>query len=276
MSYSGLSAFDAAPGMVAVLGIPSDVRSSFLKGAAEGPAKVRQVMVAGGGNLCTEDGLDLGGDSLFGDAGDFEIQVIAGMDAGIEESVKSLLDREVKVVSIGGDHAITLPVIRAYSKAHEGINLLHLDAHPDLYDEHDGSRESHCCTFARIMEEGLVRRLVQVGIRASTPHQQEQAKRFGVEVVTADDLASSGLPELSGPLYVSIDMDVLDPAFAPGVSHPEPGGMSTREVIRLIKGLKVPVVGADIVELNPSRDCSDITAVAAFKLLKEVAAVMLR
>lgn len=276
MSYSGLSAFDAAPGMVAVLGIPSDVRSSFLKGAAEGPAKVRQVMVAGGGNLCTEDGLDLGGDPLFGDAGDFEIQVIAGMDAGIEESVKSLLDREVKVVSIGGDHAITLPVVRAYAKAHEGINLLHLDAHPDLYDEYEGGRESHCCTFARVMEEGLVGRLVQVGIRASTPHQQEQARRFGVEVVTADDLSSSGLPELSGPLYVSIDMDVLDPAFAPGVSHPEPGGMSTREVIRLVKGLKVPVVGADIVELNPSRDCSDITAMAAFKLLKEVAAVMLR
>jgi agmatinase len=180
------------------------------------------------------------------------------------------------VQSLGGDHAITYPIMRAYATKYGDLAVLHLDAHPDLYDEFEGNRSSHACPFARIMEEGLVKRLVQVGVRTMNPHQRAQARRFGVEVVEMRQYQPGLALELDGPLYVSIDLDVLDPAFAPGVSHHEPGGLSVREVLQLIQELRVPVVGADIVELNPHRDPVGCTAMVAAKLLKEITAVMLR
>jgi arginase family enzyme len=129
------------------------------------------------------------------------------------------------------------------------------------------------------MEEGLATRLVQVGIRTMNPHQQAQAGRFGVEVVDMRQWERGWKPEFAGPVYLSLDMDVLDPAFAPGVAHHEPGGLATRDVIGLIHNLgaldDVNVVGADIVEVNPQRDVLGITAIAAAKLLKEIAACML-
>jgi arginase family enzyme len=155
------------------------------------------------------------------------------------------------------------------------LNILHLDAHPDLYDELDGNRRSHACPFARIMEEKLATRLVQVGIRTMNPHQRQQAERFNVEVIDMRHW-QPGIPlEFDGPVYLSLDLDVLDPAFAPGVSHHEPGGLSTREVIHLIHSLKAPLVGADIVEYNPQRDPVGMTAMTAAKLLKEVVACMI-
>jgi agmatinase len=185
-----------------------------------------------------------------------------------------LLDCDVYVLSLGGDHAITYPILRAYGKKHNRLNILHLDAHPDLYDEFEGNRYSHACTFARIMEESSAR-LVQVGIRTMNPHQRLQAERFGVEVIEMREWQPELNVDFEGPLYLSLDMDVLDPAFAPGVSHHEPGGLSTRDVLQLIQSLRVPIVGADIVEFNPKRDPSGITAMAAAKFLKEIAAGML-
>jgi arginase family enzyme len=152
---------------------------------------------------------------------------------------------------------------------------LHLDAHPDLYDELEGNRYSHACPFARIMEEDLVVRLVQVGIRTMNPHQRAQAERFGVEVIEMRDWPPGPVFDFDGPVYLSLDLDVLDPAFAPGTSHHEPGGLSTREVLGLVQNLRAPIVGADIVELNPVRDPVGITAMAAAKLMKEVLALML-
>jgi agmatinase len=267
---------DLAPGTVAVLGIPSDVRSSFLKGAAEAPARIRHVLHAGSTNMCCEDGTDLGIDGRFQDLGDLELGTVAEIESGIEKAIRTLLDREARVISLGGDHAVTYPVLRAYSKKYENLEVLHLDAHPDLYDEYDGLRQSHACTFARVMEENLAGRLVQVGIRAATTHQREQARRFGVEVIEAAEFPKKRPVKLDGPIYLSLDMDVLDPAYAPGVSHQEPGGLSTRDVLEIIHGLDAPVVGADIVELNPGRDSSDITAMTAAKFLKEIAAAILR
>jgi arginase family enzyme len=153
--------------------------------------------------------------------------------------------------------------------------VLQLDAHPDLYDELDGNRYSHACPFARIMEEGLAGRLLQVGVRTSTPHQREQARRFGVEVVEMRDWRPGHPLRFDGPLYVSLDLDCLDPAFAPGVSHYEPGGFSVRELLAIIRDLPVPPVGADIVELNPRRDPEGVTAAVGAKLLKEILARML-
>lgn len=125
------------------------------------------------------------------------------------------------------------------------------------------------------MEEGLADRLVSVGIRTMNPHQQEQAERFGVEIIKAGEDWRETVASLQSPLYLSLDLDVLDPAFAPGISHHEPGGLSTREVLDIIHALPHPPIGADIVELNPDRDLNGVTAMVAAKFLKEILASML-
>lgn len=180
------------------------------------------------------------------------------------------------LICLSGDHSVTYPTIKAFHSRHSDLTILHFDAHPDLYDELDGNRLSHACPFARIMEERLARRLVQVGIRTMSGHQLAQANRFGVEVITMRNLDRFSQLLFAAPLFISLDVDVLDPAFAPGISHYEPGGMSVREVLRCIQGLKVPVVGADIVEYNPVRDWHGQTAMVCAKFLKEIAAAMLR
>lgn len=264
------------PGSVALVGMPLDENSSFLRGAALAPSRIREALRSGETNLCAEDGTDLGMEPRWLDLGDLDLGNGDVAFEQIEAAVASLLERDVRVQSLGGDHAITYPIMRAYAAKHSDLTVLHMDAHPDLYDEFEGSRSSHACPFARIMEEELVARLVQVGIRTVNPHQRAQAQRFGVEVVEMRQYQPGLDLELDGPLYVSVDLDVLDPAFAPGVSHHEPGGFSVREVLRLIQELGVPVVGADIVELNPHRDPVGRTAMVAAKLLKEITAVMLR
>jgi agmatinase len=261
--------------MVAVVGVPSDENSTFMRGAALAPARIREALHSGSTNMCAENELDLGIEPRFWDVGDLELPEGDAARQVIENAILGVLDRGAFALSLGGDHAITYPLLRAYAKRYDKLNILHLDAHPDLYDEYEGNRYSHACPFARIMEAGLASRLVQVGIRAMNPHQREQARRFGVEVCTMRDDGRSIDVDFDGPVYVSIDMDVLDPAFAPGVSHHEPGGLSTRDVLSVIQRLRAPVVGADIVELNPKRDPAGITAMAAAKVLKEIAARML-
>jgi arginase family enzyme len=145
----------------------------------------------------------------------------------------------------------------------------------DLYDVFEGDRLSHACPVARILDERLVSRLVQVGIRTLNAPQRAQAERFGVERIEMKDWRPDAVVAASGPVYVSIDLDVHDPAFAPGVSHPEPGGLSVRDVIGFLHRLQGPVLGADVVELNPSRDPDGLTARVAAKLVKELAARLL-
>ena len=145
-----------------------------------------------------------------------------------------------------------------------------------VYDEFQGNRFSNACPFARIMEEGLARRLVQVGIRTLNQPQVRQARRFRVEMVTLDAFAPEAVPIPEGPLYVSIDLDGIDPAFAPGVAHPEPGGLSVRELIEVLHRIEGPLVGADVVELLPAADEGGRTAGVAAKLVKELAGLMLR
>ena len=264
------------PGNLALIGVPFDENSSFLRGAALAPSRIRQALHSGETNLCAEDGTDLNTEPRWLDLGDLVLGSGGAAFQQIEAAVASLLKRDALVQSLGGDHAITYPIMRAFANKYAELTVLHLDAHPDLYDEFEGSRSSHACPFARIMEEGLVKRLVQVGVRTMNPHQRAQARRFGVEVTEMRQYEPGLKLALDGPLYLSIDLDVLDPAFAPGVSHHEPGGFSVRELLRIVQGLRVPVVGADIVELNPHRDPVGFTAMVAAKLLKEITAVMLR
>jgi arginase len=262
-------------GMVVVLGVPYDENSSFMKGPASAPSRIRETLSSGAMNLCSENGIDLGVEPRFYDLGDLNLSIGATTFKQIEKAITDLLEREIYIISLGGDHAITYPILKAYTKKYDKLCILHFDAHPDLYDEFKGNRYSHACPFARIMEENLAERLVQVGIRTMNPHQQAQAERFNVDVIDMQKWRPNKILDLTGSVYLSLDMDVLDPAFAPGVSHPEPGGLSTRDVLQIIQGINAPLIGADIVEFNPKRDPSGITATAAAKLLKEIAAHML-
>jgi arginase len=266
---------DLRPGMVAIVGVPCDENSSFMRGAALAPPRIREALHSGAANLCAENGIDLAAESGWHDLGDLALAGGVGDLERIEATIGNLVERGVHVLALGGDHAITYPIIRSYGPRYENLNILHLDAHPDLYDELEGNRYSHACPFARIMEEDLVARLVQVGIRTMNPHQHAQARRFGVQVIEMRDWQPGLVFGLDGPVYLSLDMDVLDPAFAPGTAHHEPGGLSTRELLGLIQNLRVPIVGADIVEFNPKRDPVGITAMAAAKLLKEILVLML-
>ncbi len=258
-----------------VIGIPWDAHSSFMRGAASAPPLVREALFSPASNMWTESGIDLAAPGMLADAGDLQLPDVAEAPRLIEDAVRQLVASGGAPLAIGGDHAVTYPVLRAVASRHQGLTILHVDAHPDLYDEFEGNRLSHACPFARIMEEGLASRLVQVGIRTANGHQREQAERFGVEMIDMCAWAAGTRPVLTGPVYVSIDLDGLDPAFAPGVSHREPGGLSVRDVIGLVHALPAPLVGADIVEFNPSRDPIGVTALVAAKLLKELAGRML-
>jgi agmatinase len=260
---------------VALLGVPWDEHSSFARGAALAPAAIRAALRSPSTNLAAESGLDLGADPRFADAGDLEIPPGGAALVAIEAGAARLLASGARLLALGGDHAVTYPLVRAHAARHPGLTLVHLDAHPDLYDEFEGDRLSHACPLARILEADLVRRLVQVGIRTMNAPQRAQAERFGAERIEMKDWLPDLALDAAGPVYVSIDLDVLDPAFAPGVSHPEPGGPSTRDVIGFLQRLRGRVVGADVVELNPTRDPDGLTARVAAKLVKELAARLL-
>ena len=261
---------------VTVVGVPLDENSSFLRGPALAPVRIRTMLHAGSMNLTTEDGVDLGARDDWHDGGNLEIGTGEAAFADIERQVAALLTTGTRVLALGGDHSITYPIIRAVVGVHPNLTILHLDAHPDLYDEFDGSRRSHACPFARIMENGLATRLAQVGIRAMNAHQRQQADRFGVEVIEMRAFRPDLALDLHGPVYISLDLDALDPAFAPGVSHHEPGGLSTRDVLRLLAGIEGPIIGADIVEYNPIRDHADMTAAVAAKFYKELVGYLLK
>lgn len=260
---------------ITVLGLPFDKNSSFRRGAAAAPAHIRQAFYSESANLWTENGFDLERLVNWQIRDDLEFLNREQAFEKIENQVGKLLMTDTQLISVGGDHSVTYPIILAFGKAYEKLSILQLDAHPDLYDELDGNRYSHACPFARIMEEGLVEKLVQAGIRTLNGHQREQAKKFGVEIITMGEIEKTKKIIFDGPVYLSLDMDCLDPAFAPGVSHYEPGGMSTRDVLQIIQNLRGNLVGADIVEYNPERDPQGITGMVAAKLLKEIMGRML-
>jgi agmatinase len=253
---------------VAVLGIPLDHNSSFLRGTRLGPQAIRDCLLSGSMNWTSESGLDLEVHPGWSDWGDVECHGDAGDMARIAEQAAAAW-RHGRLLALGGDHSITAALLRGRARGGRPLTLLHFDAHSDLYPEFEGSRDSHACPFYRVMDEGLAGRLVQLGIRTLNAVQAEPARRFGVEIVAPDDV--DAWPGITGPdpVYVSFDMDALDPAFAPGVSHHEPGGLTVREVLRALGRVRSPIVGADIVELNPDRDPDSRTAAVGAKLLKE-------
>jgi agmatinase len=260
---------------VHILGIPNDENSSFLKGAAEAPPRIRAELFSYAYNMWTETGVNLGEPGALNDAGDLDFSGAVDAWDLIEASVWKLIRDGDGAICLGGDHAVTHPVVRAFRRKYPKLGILHFDAHPDIYHDFEGNPRSHASPFARIMEEKLADRLVQIGIRTATGHQREQWERFGVEAVEMRQIGKGMKIVFETPVYISLDIDALDPAHAPGVSHREPGGMSPRQVIDTLHSLEGRIVGADIVEYNPQRDVSCVTATVAAKLLKEIAGRML-
>lgn len=258
---------------VRLIGLPTDSHSSFLRGAAAGPAAIRAALASDHGNAAAENGLELGADILVEDIGDLPLGETTGDPDLIRAAITAAAADGAVPLSLGGDHMVTFPIVAALAEVHGTLNILHFDAHPDLYDDFEGDPLSHASPFARIMEAGHARRLVQFGIRTLNRHCRDQAQRFGVEIVEMRDFAPDRVPIPDGPLYISIDLDGFDPAYAPGVSHHEPGGPSVREFLSVLHRVRSPIVGADIVELNPSRDVNGVTATLAAKLVRELAAL---
>jgi agmatinase len=259
-----------------LIGAPTDCHSSFLRGAAAAPPLIRAAFHSPHGNEAAESGLELGFDLIVEDMGDLPLTEGEGDDALIAAAVSRAAKDGAVPILLGGDHSVTVPAVAALAAIHGPVEILHFDAHPDLYDDFEGDPRSHASPFARIMEAGLARRLVQVGIRTLERHCREQAERFGVEMVEMRHFAPDRVPQPGAPLYISIDLDALDPAFAPGVSHHEPGGLDVRELLAVLDLVRAPIVGADIVEYNPLRDVNGVTAVLAAKLVREVAALCAR
>lgn len=256
-----------------LIGLPTDINSSFERGAASGPQAIRDALWSDRGNMACENGMEIGVDFALDDKGDLALtEDTPADDALIIAAVADSLTAGATPILLGGDHAITLPVLNAVHAYHGPVTIVHFDAHPDLYDDFEGNPRSHASPFARIMESGLASRLVQVGIRTLTRHCRTQAERFGVEIIDMRSFACEHVPIFSGPTYISLDLDAIDPAHAPGVSHPEPGGLTVRDVLAVLDRVTGPIIGADIVELNPRFDVNHVTAILAAKMVREIAA----
>ncbi len=264
--------------MIHLLGIPYDKNSSYLRGPALAPPRIRQMARDGSTNLFSERGLEVKEGKIYRDLGDlsFESSNPESVFHQIRDKVSNTISENNRLFCFGGDHSVSYPIIDAHINLYDNLNILQFDAHSDLYDDFDGNPYSHASPFARLMETGKIGTLTQVGVRTLNNHQREQAEKFGVNITEMKDFTTDFLNHLNGPLYISLDLDVLDPAFAPGISHHEPGGLSTRQLIDLIHGIDVPVIGADIVEYNPTRDINDMAAMVSYKLFKELAELMNR
>ena len=256
-----------------LIGLPTDINSSFERGAALGPAAIRAALFGDRGNMACENGMEIGGDIQIDDVGNLSLSEDTPRDdILLQDAVTAAIAANQIPLCLGGDHAVSLPILQSIADHHGPVDILHFDAHPDTYDDFAGNPRSHASPFARIMEAGLTRRLVQVGIRTLTHHCREQAARFGIETIEMRDFAPEQVTGFNRLTYISVDLDGIDPAFAPGVSHPEPGGLTVREVLAVINRVTGPIIGADIVELNPARDINGVTAILAAKLVREIAA----
>ncbi len=269
--------------MIKLLGIPSDFNSSFMQGPALAPDIIRQMDIGGSANPYAEDGTRVKVGETYTDLGDLNID--STLDAQtvnnqIITAVASAIKDDSKLVCFGGDHSVSYPIIKALSEKYSSINILHFDAHPDLYHNFQDNPYSHASPFARIMENELATFLTQVGIRTLDKHQRTQVEKFNVKVFEMKDFDLKAINEhvsqLTGPLYISIDIDALDPSCAPGVSHHEPGGLFTRDLLTIIQNIDNEVIGADIVELNPKTDINKMTAMVAYKIFKELVALLMK
>ncbi|MEM1258300.1 MAG: agmatinase family protein [Bacteroidota bacterium] len=254
---------------IVLQGFLYDDRSSFMKGPAMAPPRIRKAYHSPSANYYAENGLEILPNRME-DMGDFAIKEYFE----IESITGKNLEKGLPVLTLGGDHSITYPILKSFRQKHGPISILHIDAHSDLYSDFEGDPYSHACPFFNIMKDTISNDLTQVGVRTLNQEQRTNAAKYGVNICEMKDFENFLMPRYNDPIYLSLDIDALDPAFAPGVSHHEPGGLSIRQVIKMIQDIPVPILGADIVEYNPLRDRDGITAMVCAKLLKEIVAKM--
>jgi arginase len=206
---------------VRLVGLPTDSHSSFLRGAAQAPAAIRAALASDHSNQASESGLELSTDIIVDDAGDLPL----AEDVGDFHLIRNAASSIEPTIFLGGDHMVSYPIVAGLASVHGPLNILHFDAHPDIYDDFGGDPLSHASPFARIMENGFANRLIQVGIRTMNAHCRAQTARFGVEVIEMKDFAPAQVPIPPAPLYISIDLDALDapslrasPTMSQGVS----------------------------------------------------------
>ena len=258
--------------MVKVLGIPFNTDASFLQAAARFPAGNGLIANTGAVNAYSENGREILSGKLYETPVSIEFKNNSAADAFkiIRQAVAKELLQPVKILSYGGGHSVTYPVVDAFSEKYPGLHVLHLDAHADLYESFYDNPFSQVSPFVRLLEKKKIKSLTQVGIRTLNKHQKAQAEKYGVQIIEMKNFSFSFLETLQSPLYISLNIDVLDPAFAPGVSHPEPGGLSTRQLIHIIQNIPVEIAGADLLEFNPAKDINHMTATVCYKLFKEL------
>jgi agmatinase len=295
--FAGLRTFARLPTVdavgsadVAILGVPFDGAASFRVGARFGPAAVREASILLRPYHEPLD-VDVFASCQFADAGDAEPNPLDIDEAhgAIEARAAGLRGAGARVIGIGGDHSVALPLMRAAADRGGPLSLIQLDAHSDTWDDYFGKPVSHGTIMRRAVEEGVVDAgtSTQVGMRGSlyAPGDLEDARQLGFAVTTTTTLVAEGFAETiaaavaraGDTVYVSVDIDVLDPAFAPGTGTPEPGGISTRELQTLLRGLAplaARIVGADVVEVSPPYDPAGITASAAAAVAYELCALL--
>ncbi|UWQ61219.1 agmatinase [Leisingera caerulea] len=274
---------------VAVLGVPMDIGTSWRSGTRFGPKQIRaESAMLRPYNMATGaapfDSLNIA------DIGDLAINTFSLPDSLriIQESYEAILSGGVIPVAMGGDHSITLPILRAIAKKYGPVALVHVDAHADVNDDMFGERETHGTVFRRAYEEGLIvpDKTYQIGLRGTGYAATDfaEAQSWGFQHFPAQELWGRQLHQMGAeirrdignrPVYVSYDIDSLDPAYAPGTGTPEIGGLTTPQALELIRALKgVNIVGCDLVEVSPPYDPSGNTALVGANLLYELLCVL--
>jgi agmatinase len=269
---------------VGVLGVPFDSGVSFRPGARFGPSAVREAsrLLQGYHQFQSVAPFAVQQVADLGDVTANPFVIAEAIDA-IERAARGYAADGIRLVTIGGDHTIALPLLRAVAAQHGPVALLHFDAHLDTWDTYFGAPYTHGTPFLRAHEEGLLRAdlLAHIGIRAPL-HEAGDLDRdeaIGFGIISAFDVAERGVREVVGslterigeaPVYVSVDIDVLDPSHAPGTGTPEAGGLTSRELIAMLRGLtRLNIVGADVVEVAPAYDWGQVTAIAAAQVVYE-------
>jgi agmatinase len=285
-----LPAADGPDGLdVALLGVPYDGGVSYRTGARFGPRAVREQssLIRPWNPVLKVHPFDR---LRVADCGDVDVVPISieRTHAAIEQRIDTVLAAGARPLVVGGDHSITLPILRALARRHGALGVVHFDAHPDTWDEYFGSKLFHGTPFRRAVEEGLIdtRRMIQVGIRGPLYGPEDFAfhDEHGIEVLRIEPIKEQGLAWAAGrlarlrggPLYCSFDIDALDPAYAPATGTPEVGGLTSWEALSLVRSLAgTSLVGADVVEVSPPYDGpGQITSLLAANLAFELLSVL--
>ena len=270
---------------VAVLGVPFDSTVSYRSGTRFGPRAIREqsLLLWGYNNVLQVAPFERLKVVDYGDVDVIPVDVTAPHNA-IEATAKTILQSGTRLITLGGEHSISLPLLRAHAAKHGLLAVVHFDAHPDTWDEeYPGYKFSHGTPFRRAIEEGLIdtSAYLQIGIRGPTagPQDYADAKQLGARMLTSDDVHSRGVSSVltevrqclgSKPTYVTLDIDAVDPAFAPGTGTPEVGGFTSHQMLQLVRGLRgLNLIGFDLVEVSPPYDPSQITSILAANLAFE-------